>query len=73
MGDQYRDAPYDIMCLSCSVQMPTILNVSGDNVIPRNAGQTRSLPDFDERLAAKQDEMAFMHHNKVIASTSFYA
>lgn len=40
-----------------SVQMPTILNVTGGGVIPQNARQARSLLDSDKRLATEDEEM----------------
>lgn len=81
IGDRYRDVPFDQMCFGDlgqtavhdNVSRPrTILNVSGDHIIPQNPPQARNLPDSDRWPAVEEEEMASIQHNKVVTRTFSY-
>lgn len=49
------------------VQIPTVINVYGGNVVPQNVHYARSLLDSDKWLVAENEEMESIRHSKVIA------
>eukprot|EP00241_Pyramimonas_parkeae_P008205 CAMPEP_0114270248 /NCGR_PEP_ID=MMETSP0058-20121206/27125_1 /TAXON_ID=36894 /ORGANISM="Pyramimonas parkeae, CCMP726" /LENGTH=170 /DNA_ID=CAMNT_0001388949 /DNA_START=1089 /DNA_END=1599 /DNA_ORIENTATION=+ len=50
--------------MSPTVTVPKALNVSGEHVIPQTARQARNLKDSAKWLAAEEEEMESINHNK---------
>jgi len=58
--------------MSPTVHMPKALSVTREHVIPLSSRRARNLKDSAKWLAAEDEEMASIEHNKVIDCTSTY-